>query len=131
MSIFNTIVSAIFGSAKAQGVPPPAGAPPSAAAEATKGAPPTATPLSNVDVAAVLNGLAAKSREKLDWKRSIVDLMKLLELDSSIAARKQLAKELHYSGNMDDSAAMNVWLHQRVMQMLAESGGKVPEELRH
>lgn len=73
--------------------------------------------------------LAEQSREKLDWRRSIVDLMKLLNLDSSLAARKQLAQELHYAGNMNDSASMNVWLHKQVMQKLAENGGKVPADL--
>jgi HEAT repeat protein len=78
----------------------------------------------------VLNDLAAKNPEKLDWKRSIVDLMKLLDLDSSLAARKALAQELHYTGNTNDSATMNVWLHKQVMVKLAENGGKVPEELK-
>ena len=74
--------------------------------------------------------LAAQNREKLDWRRSIVDLMKLLDIDSSLGARKQLAKELNYSGDTDDSASMNIWLHKQVMTKLAASGGKVPDELR-
>ena len=74
--------------------------------------------------------LASRTKEKLDWRRSIVDLMKLLNLDSSLSARKELAKELHYTGNPDDSAAMNVWLHKQVMIKLAENGGKVPDELK-
>jgi hypothetical protein len=82
-----------------------------------------------VDVAAVLTKLAAQNKEKLDWRRSIVDLMKLLNLDSGIAARKQLATELHYAGDMNDSASMNIWLHKQVMQKLAENGGKVPADL--
>jgi hypothetical protein len=82
-------------------------------------------------VAAVLTSLAAKNKEKLDWRKSIVDLMKLLNLDSSLSARKQLAQELHYSGDMNDSASMNVWLHKQVMTKLAENGGRVPEELKH
>jgi hypothetical protein len=69
-------------------------------------------------------------KEKLDWRKSIVDLMKLLKLDSSLTARKELAKELHYSGDMNDSASMNIWLHKQVMQKLAENGGKVPEDLK-
>jgi hypothetical protein len=85
----------------------------------------------NVDVAAVLDGLAAKNAQKLDWKHSIVDMMKLLDMDSSLSARKELASELHYSGDTDDSAAMNIWLHKQVMQKLAENGGKVPDELKH
>jgi hypothetical protein len=86
--------------------------------------------MSQVDVAAVMTKLAEQNRERLDWRRSIVDLMKLLDLDSSLAARKQLAQELRYSGDMNDSASMNVWLHKQVMQKLAENGGKVPAELR-
>jgi hypothetical protein len=77
-----------------------------------------------------MDKLAAQSKEKLDWQKSIVDLMKLLNLDSSISARKRLAEELHYAGNLNDSASMNVWLHKQVMTKLAENGGKVPNELR-
>jgi len=82
-------------------------------------------------VAAVLSDLAKKNKEKLNWRTSIVDLMKLLDLDSSLAARKQLAAELHYSGDTNDSAAMNIWLHKQVMTKLAENGGKVPADLKH
>jgi len=82
-----------------------------------------------VDVGAILTGLAAKNPEKLDWKRSIVDLMKLVGMDSSLTARKQLATELHYSGNQSDSASMNIWLHKEVLKKLSENGGKVPPEL--
>jgi hypothetical protein len=85
----------------------------------------------SVDVGAVLNGLAAKNSQKLDWKHSIVDMMKLLDMDSSLSARKELAGELHYTGDTNDSAAMNIWLHKQVMQKLADNGGKVPEELKH
>src|SRR6516225_6642104 len=149
MSIFGSIVSAIVGTAKAAEASPTtsAGAPPSTkpaagptttvapsvtvAPEPTVGLTPAgATPLSQVDVEAVLTKLAAQTREKLDWRRSIVDLMKLLDLDSSLGARKQLAKELNYGGNTNDSAAMNVWLHKQVMTKLAENGGKVPASLR-
>jgi hypothetical protein len=121
MSIFGNIMSAIFGTAQAS----PAGGAPTTA----PGLPSGPTPLSNVDVEAVLTGLAAKNKEKLDWRKSIVDLMKLLDLDSSIGARKQLAKELGYTGDTNDSAKMNVWLHQQVMDKLAANGGKVPAEL--
>jgi len=79
----------------------------------------------------VLTKLAKESKEKLEWRTSIVDLMKLLQLDSSLAARKELAHELHYTGTTSDSAAMNVWLHKQVMIKLAENGGKVPEALKH
>jgi hypothetical protein len=87
-------------------------------------------PATPVDVQAVLTNLAAHSKEKLDWRVSIVDLMKLLNLDSSLTARKALADELHYTGNKSDTATMNIWLHKQVMQKLAENGGKVPDELR-
>jgi hypothetical protein len=86
--------------------------------------------MAQVDVAVVLTKLAEQSKEKLDWRKSIVDLMKLLNLDSSLTARKQLAQELHYSGDQNDSASMNVWLHKQVMQKLAENGGKVPADLK-
>lgn len=85
---------------------------------------------SQVDVEAILTKLASQNSEKLDWRKSIVDLMKLLKLDSSLSARKELAKELHYSGDTNDSAAMNIWLHKQVMVKLAENGGKVPDELK-
>ena len=78
------------------------------------------------DVAAVLTELAARNGEKLDWQHSIVDLLKLLKLDSSLAARKQLAHELHYDGDRTDTAAMNAWLHEQVMKKLAAQGGKLP-----
>jgi hypothetical protein len=123
MSIFGNIMSAIF---KTSGVKAAPGA--AAAAPAGSAAPPTA-PMSEVDVEAVLTGLAAKNTEKLDWRRSIVDLMKLLNLDSGLAARKELAKELNYTGDTNDSASMNIWLHKQVMQKLAANGGKVPADL--
>jgi hypothetical protein len=127
MSIFGNIMSAIFKSATpagaVQSVATPSAAPGAASAAA-------ATPLSQVDVTAVLTKLAEQNKEKLDWRKSIVDLMKLLNLDNSVAARKQLAQELHYSGDQNDSASMNVWLHKQVMQKLAENGGKVPAELK-
>jgi hypothetical protein len=81
-------------------------------------------------VEAVLNSLATKNAQKLNWRTSIVDLMKLLDLDSSITNRKALAKELGYTGNTDDSAAMNIWLHKQVMNKLAQNGGKVPADLK-
>jgi len=81
-------------------------------------------------VEAVLSGMEANAGQNLDWRHSIVDLMKLLNLDSSLSARKELAQELHYTGDMNDSASMNIWLHKQVMQKLAENGGKVPDSLR-
>ena len=100
---------------------PPLPHPPSPAAPAPPAAP--------VDVAAVLNGLAATHAERLDWQHSIVDLLKLVGLDSSLAARKELATDLDYTGELDGSAAMNLWLHKEVMKKLADNGGKVPQEL--
>ena len=131
MGIFDTIVSAIFGSAKKTEASPagPAGAPPAGTA-APAPAPAAPASLSQVDVEAVLTNLAAQNKQKLDWRQSIVDLMKLLDLDSSLGARKELAKELNYTGDMNDSASMNIWLHKQVMIKLAASGGKVPDDLR-
>ncbi|MBK0394568.1 DUF3597 domain-containing protein [Ramlibacter algicola] len=93
-------------------------------------APAPAPAMSQVDVEAVLNGMAKDNPQKLNWRTSIVDLMKLLDLDSSLQARKQLADELHYTGDKNDSASMNIWLHKQVMQKLAANGGKVPADLK-
>lgn len=82
-----------------------------------------------MDVNAVLTDMASKNSEKLDWKRSIVDLMKLVGMDSSMTARKQLATELGFTGDQNDSASMNIWLHKQVLRKLAENGGKVPQDL--
>src|ERR1700728_2115616 len=131
MSILGKIVSTIFGHASAAPAgasAAPAGSP---AAAAKPSAAPGAAPAATVDVAAILTKLAASNKEKLDWQKSIVDLMKLLNLDSSLAARKELADELHYTGDKNDSASMNIWLHKQVMIKLAENGGKVPDELRN
>jgi hypothetical protein len=126
MNIFGSIMSAIFGS-HAAAAPSAGTASGSASGTAT---PPGGAPMSNVDVEAVLTKLAGESKEKLDWRKSIVDLMKLLKLDSSFSARKELAKELGYSGDTNDSASMNIWLHKQVMQKLAANGGKVPADLK-
>jgi hypothetical protein len=153
MSVFGSIVSAIFGSKHAAGVTqasttgsaapspsksstaaasPSAGstAAPSPASAGTPTAAAAAKPISRADVEAILQKLDDDQDEDFDWKRSIVDLMKLLKLDSSLGARKQLAQELGYTGALDGSAEMNVWLHKQVMTKLAESGGKVPDSLR-
>jgi Domain of unknown function (DUF3597) len=150
MSVFGNIVSAIFGSKHAGSVtaagsspapPPSAGSAKGAAAPsqstATGAAPSTETaptlaaskPISKADEA-ILAKLADEQDENYDWKRSIVDLMKLLKLDSGLGARKQLAQELGYTGALDGSAEMNVWLHKQVMIKLAETGGKVPDSLK-
>ena len=137
MSIFGNIVSAIFGSKHAAGVTTAGGttggtaaAPPSSTATTTSAGSATAKPISKADVEGILQKLAAEQREDLDWRRSIVDLMKLLKLDSGLGARKQLAQELGYTGALDGSGEMNVWLHRQVMTKLAETGGKVPDSLR-
>ncbi len=127
MGLFNNLMSKIFGHPAAGGQlasSAPASAPGAAGAPATPSA-----PAKSVDVAAVLNEMAAKNPEKLDWKRSIVDLMKLVGMDSSLASRKELAKDLHYTGDTNDSASMNIWLHKEVLKKLSENGGKVPAEL--
>ncbi|WP_109482423.1 DUF3597 domain-containing protein [Paraburkholderia sp. C35] len=136
MSIFSTILSKIFPSshpavqATAAAAPDAAPATDAAAAPAATDAAPAAAPAEPVDVEAVLTALAEQNPEKLNWRTSIVDLMKLLGLDSSLGARKQLAEELDYSGDMNDSASMNIWLHKQVMTKLAENGGKVPDDLK-
>jgi hypothetical protein len=134
MSIFGNIVSAIFGhkatttaatgSTKAPGTT--AGSATSASVGATPG-----KPMTQQQVEEMIGKIAATQHEKFDWKMSIVDLMKLLNLDSSLSARKQLAQELGYKGELNGSAEMNIWLHKQVMTKLAESGGVVPESLKH
>ena len=86
--------------------------------------------MTRAEVEAMIAKLAAEADEDYDWKQSIVDLMKLLKLDSSLNARKQLAQELGYTGALNGSAEMNIWLHQQVMTKLAEGGGKVPDSLK-
>ena len=128
MSIFGKIRDAIFGKAKAAPAPNPAPqGDPSAMPQMQA---PAATPAQQVDVDAVLEQLAAGKGEQLNYSSSIVDLMKLLDLDSSLANRRELATELGYTGEKDGSAEMNVWLHKRVMQELEKNGGKVSAELR-
>ena len=126
MSIFGKIRDAIFGRAKAAPAPQQVpGGQPSAMPQMKP-----AAPVQDVDVDAVLADLAGKNGEQLNYKSSIVDLMKLLDLDSSLANRKELATELGYTGEKDGSAEMNIWLHKRVMQELEKNGGKVSAELR-
>ena len=120
MSIFGKIMSAIFGSGSA-------GAAGSAGSAAPAGG---GGGMAQVDVEKVVSEMAAKKKEKLDWRKSIVDLMKVLDLDSSLKARQELAKELKYTGDMNDSAKMNMWLHKQVMNKLAANGGKVPADLK-
>lgn len=147
MSIFSKIKSAIFGehgplgsghfgTPKAAPAPVPAPAPQTTAAQpAPTPAAPTpqaapAAPAQAVDVEAVLSGIASKKGSDLNWRTSIVDLMKLLDLDSSLDNRKELATELGYTGAKDGSAEMNMWLIKAVMRELAKNGGTVPANLK-
>lgn len=132
MGIFDTIKDAIFRKANAAPVPPSTGTAttPTSQAQApapveTKAAPGTQA----VDVSAILEKAAASKKPKLNWRKSVVDLMKALDLDSSLDARKKLAKELNYTGDTTDSAKMNIWLHKALMKKLADNGGKVPADL--
>ena len=138
MSIFGSIASAIFGKGKTPGVTSLApGAPATPASPAPQGtataggAPATGKPMTQAEVEAMIKRIADGQSEKLNWQQSIVDLMKLLKLDASLSARKQLAQELGYKGSLDGSAEMNIWLHKQVMTKLAESGGVVPESMKH
>ena len=151
MSVFGKIMSGIFGHAAATpasggaapGATVPGGAaastgssaaPSSAAPSSTassSAAPPSASPARTVEVAPILDKAVAAHKEKLEWRTSIVDMMKALDIDSSLAARKELAKELGYTGDTNDSASMNVWLHKQVMAKLAANGGKLPPEIKH
>lgn len=134
MGIFDKIKNAIWGADEAAPAAEPLkpAAPVSAsAAPASNPTPiPSATSSSGpVDITPILDAAVKKSGQKLDWRKSIVDLMKALGLDSSLTARKELAAELHYTGDTNDSATMNVWLHKALMKKLAENGGKVPADL--
>jgi len=124
MSIFGNIMSKIFGRAETAATPV-------VPTTAVPGTAPAAAATVVVDVEAVLEGLAAKNPQKLNWRTSIVDLMKLVGMESGLPQRKELAKELGYAGNTQNTATMNIWLHKQVLQKLAENGGKVPAELLH
>jgi hypothetical protein len=144
MSIFGKIMGAIFGS-HASATPASGGAAiggsasasgastasSSAGPSAASSASASAAPAQTVDVAAIVDKAAAATGEKLAWRTSIVDLMKALNIDSSLSARKELAKELGYTGDTNDSASMNIWLHKQVMAKLAANGGKLPPEIKH
>ena len=126
MSIFGKIMSAIFGTSPsatpASGTAPAGGGAGSAAGT-------SAAPAQSVDVAPILDKAVTAKGEKLAWRTSIVDLMKALDIDSGLNARKELAKELGYTGNTNDSASMNIWLHKQVMTKLAANGGKLPPDV--
>ena len=133
MSIFGKIMSAIFGT-KADAAPGSGGA---SAAPASGSAAPAggssaapAAPAQSVDVAPILDKAVAAKGEKLEWRTSIVDLMKALDIDCSFSARKELAHELGYTGDSNDSASMNIWLHKQVMAKLAANGGKLPADVK-
>jgi hypothetical protein len=143
MTVFGTILSSIFGSTPAQAAPQQSSQPdntsptpivvpsvpmPSAGnSSTTSGELPKVTAPA-VDIAAILDAKANAKAEDLDWRRSIVDLMKILDLDSSLGKRRELATELGFTGDMKNSASMNVWLHKQVMARLAENGGFFPKE---
>ncbi|MBY0305987.1 MAG: DUF3597 domain-containing protein [Sphingomonas sp.] len=131
MSIFSMIKDAIWGKAAAQATPATASAPVSGPVSAAPSAAPIPTGLLKVDVTALLDEIQSHHDQQLNWRTSIVDLMKLIGLDSSLTNRKELAEELGYLGERDGSAEMNMWLHKRVMRKLAENGGTIPEELTH
>jgi Domain of unknown function (DUF3597) len=141
MSIFDSIMSKVLGRTPPSPVTPAQAAPSAPTSGAATGtssgqaatASPSTPPGPQVDVAAVLDELKNKDKamQKLNWRQSIVDLMTLLSLDSSLASRKQLAKELHYDGDMNDSYSMNIWLHKQIMKNLAANGGKLPDDLKH
>jgi hypothetical protein len=134
MSILGSLMGKILGNnahaSEAKGSTTATTAPPTPMMPTTPSAPASATAAPpKVDVELVLETMAAGTSQKLDWRNSIVDLMKLVGIDSSLANRKALAQELGYTGDMNDSAAMNVWLHKEVMRQLAENGGHVPSNL--
>jgi len=143
MGIFSSISEAIFGHSKGAsagtgssaatgtsakpGAPAGSGASPAATGSTAAGA---AKPMTRAEVEAMIATRAAGQREQYNWRQSIVDLMKLLNLDSSLNARKELAKELNYTGDTNDSATMNVWLHKQIMGKLAANGGKLPSDIK-
>jgi hypothetical protein len=131
MSIFGKIMSGIFGHAATATPAGGSATPASGGGGAGAAAAPASAPARSVDSASILDKAVAAKHEKLEWRTSIVDLMKALDIDSSLAARKELAKELGYTGGTNDSASMNVWLHKQVMAKLAANGGKLPPEIKH
>jgi hypothetical protein len=135
MSIFGKIMSAIFGTTAnaattSAGAAAGAGAVPGSATALSSASAAPAAPAQTVDVAPILDKAVAAKKEKLEWRTSIVDLMKALDIDSSLGARKELAKELGYTGDTNDSATMNIWLHKQVMAKLAANGGKLPADIK-
>ena len=132
MSIFGKIMGAIFGTS-ATAAPASGGtaaSPASGSSAAPSGGSSSAAPAQSVDVAPILDKAVKAKGEKLEWRTSIVDLMKALDIDSSLSARKELAHELGYTGDTNDSATMNIWLHKQVMSKLAANGGKLPADVK-
>ena len=135
MGILSNIFHKIFPSSHpantgaAQTAPAAPGTTTATAAPSAPAAPAQA-PMAEVDVESILNNMASSAGQPLNWRTSIVDLLKLLNLDSSLQSRKELAQELHYTGDTNDSASMNIWLHRQVMNKLAANGGKVPADLK-
>jgi hypothetical protein len=129
MSIFGKIMSAIFGTS-ASATPAGGGAAAPASGGAASSGSASAAPAQTVDVAPILDKAVAAKGEKLEWRTSIVDLMKALDVDSSLTARKELAHELGYTGDTNDSATMNIWLHKQMMAKLAANGGKLPADVK-
>ena len=127
MGILSTIINKVFGGKK-EAAAAPASAPATEVVETVIAEATPAVP-ADFDVTGYLNELRGQTKEKLDWTVSIVDLMKLVGMDSSLSARKELAKELGYGEDTADSAKMNIWLHKQVMQQIAQHGGKLPDKL--
>ena len=126
MGIFKDLMTKIFRPPTEASAPSPRSTP---SAGSGGGSAATTQPIGPVDVAAILDRMARENKQKLDWRHSIVDLMKLVGMDSSLDARRELAADLKYSGDTGDTATMNMWLHKEVMRKLAENGGKVPQEM--
>ena len=129
MSVLGNILGKIFGKKPAAAATPPAAAPDSAAMNQQVNTTVTTVSSEPVDVEAILEEMAANNKQKLNWRTSIVDLMKLVGMESSLAERRELADELGYTGDKQDTAPMNIWLHKQVLRKLAENGGKVPADL--
>jgi len=129
MSIFGKIMGAIFGTS-ASATPAGGAAAPASGGATSSGSASAAAPAQTVDVAPILDKAVAAKHEKLEWRTSIVDLMKALDIDSSLSARKELAPELGFTGDTNDSASMNIWLHKQVMAKLAANGGKLPADVK-
>ncbi|MFK0300455.1 DUF3597 domain-containing protein [Brevundimonas sp. NPDC090276] len=128
MSVLGSILGGIFKKKKEEPAPAAPAPAPTAAPVAPQAAP-AAAPAPEVDVAGILDFMNDQRAQKLNWRTSIVDLMKLVGLESSLAERKELADELGYTGDKSDSASMNIWLHAQVIQKIRDNGGRLPTDL--